>query len=132
MRVKLTGLKALQQTIQRIANAVPEHVQRQALLNAGEIVADEAKRLVSVRTGNLRDSILVSDQGVGGALEGGGITVFIGPATGDGFYGHMVEFGTVHMAAEPFMRPAFDNTRAEVQQRLGDDLWRPLELAAEG
>ena len=30
------------------------------------------------------------------------------------YYAHMVEFGTVKMAARPFMRPAFDAKQAEV------------------
>jgi HK97 gp10 family phage protein len=44
----------------------------------------------------------------GRGLSDGGMTVYVGPASPDGFYGHMIEFGTVNAPAYPFMRPAFD------------------------
>lgn len=142
MSEKVEGLDKVLRALQRISNSVPEAVQIRALKEAGEIVAAEARLLVPVASGNLRDSIIVSDRGLGGAfsmdseLEGGGVKVFIGPRTGrggpDGFYGHMVEFGTINMPAQPFMRPAFDRTRSAVQKRLGDALWEPIEKAAKG
>lgn len=141
MTDRVEGLDALLRTFQRLTNSVPESVQRRALEEGAEIIANEARRLVPVDSGNLRDSIAVSDRPLGGAfkmdrtLEGGGVTVYVGPTRGgdpDGYYGHMVEFGTIAMAAHPFMRPAFDNTRAEVQRRIGDELWAPIERAAKG
>ena len=33
--------------------------------------------------------------------------------SGDGFYWRMVEFGTVHAPAHPFIRPAFSSTRTQ-------------------
>jgi HK97 gp10 family phage protein len=142
MTGRVEGIDALLRTFQRLTNSVPEAVQQQALEEGAEIIAREARRLVPVGSGNLRDSIVVSGRALGGAfkmdnsIEGGGVTVYVGPRTGgggpDGFYGHMVEFGTINMAAHPFMRPAIDNTRAEVQRRIGDELWAPIEKAARG
>lgn len=138
-RVEATGYRELEVKLNRLTNSVPEHLQKQVLHDAAKIVADEARRLVPIDSGNLRDSITVSETAFGGAfkmnmaLESAGLKVFIGPSTGgspDGFYGHMVEFGTVHMTAQPFMRPAFDHTRAEVQKRLGDDLRAAVIAAA--
>lgn len=135
------GLPALLRAFQRITNSVPDDVQRRALREGGKIVADMARSLVHVRSGNLRDSIIVSDRALGGAfkmdtsIEGGGISVLVGPRSGgspNGFYGHMEEFGTIDTPAHPFMTPAFDYTRAEVQQRIGDGLWEPIRRAAKG
>jgi len=42
----------------------------------------------------------------------------------------MVEFGTIHMAAHPFMRPALDDTREEVQRAIGQSLWADIKKAA--
>lgn len=53
-------------------------------------VADDIKRLVPVDTGELRDSVVPVD---------GGIEIRAAHA---GF----VEFGTEHMAAQPYVRPA--------------------------
>jgi len=131
MKFRISGLREIEQALRRIARATPEAVQREALHDAGEIVAERARSLVPVRSGNLRDSIAVADEGQSGVLSQGGVEVFVGPQA-DGFYGHFVEFGTVNMAAEPFMRPAFDATRDEVMDRLGGDLWRPIEKAAKG
>lgn len=36
----------------------------------------------------------------------------------DGYYAHFVEFGTVHQRARPFMRPAFEMTKAQVLKRI--------------
>lgn len=32
----------------------------------------------------------------------------------DGYYAHMVEFGTIHQRAQPFVRPAFEATKGTV------------------
>lgn len=57
-------------------------------------------------------------------------SVFVGPKLGkrgssggtykgnkvDGYYGHMVEFGTVHSAPQPFMRPGFSASKGAAQR----------------
>ncbi len=55
--------------------------------------------------------------------------VAIGPARGF-FYGVFLEYGTVKMRAQPFMRPAWDQHSAKALETIGRVLWR--ELAAAG
>jgi hypothetical protein len=58
--------------------------------------------------------------------------VAIGPRGGpEGFgYGLPREVGTIHMAARPAMRPAFDTAQGEALRIAGDATWR--ELAGRG
>lgn len=43
--------------------------------------------------------------------------------------GHMQEFGTVHHAAQPFLRPGFRIVRARVQARIGRAIARAIRKA---
>ncbi|WIA57826.1 HK97 gp10 family phage protein [Sphingobium sp. WTD-1] len=117
-----------------IRDAVSPEARERSLLAGAEIVQAEARRLVPVLTGNLQDSIIISFDG---GLNSSAVsqrrffsTVYIGPSRREGFYGHMVEFGTSHSAAHPFMRPALDNSREEVRRAMGDFLWADIKKAA--
>lgn len=91
----------------------PERVQKNimtgAVRAATKPIIDDARKNVTVDTGNLKKSIGVvkrksSDKSI--------IWFTVSPRKGgknNGFYGHMIEFGTSKMAAQPFMRPAFEN-----------------------
>lgn len=59
-------------------------------------VEARSKALVPVKTGTLRRSIH-------SVFENGGLTGIVGPSV---LYGKFVEFGTRHMGARPYMRPA--------------------------
>ncbi|AHE52635.1 HK97-gp10 family putative phage morphogenesis protein [Sphingomonas sanxanigenens] len=141
MSARVDGAQSLVRKLDRFTEATSNKIQRQVLMEAGEIIADRARELVPVDSGDLRGSITVSDKvraydGQGLTLGiGGPVTIYIGPQRGskpDGFYGHMVEWGTVKMAAQPFMRPAFDSTRGQVQSRIRNDLAAAIAKAARG
>lgn len=117
-----------------IRDAVSPDARERSLMAGAKIVQAEAKRLVPVLTGNLQDSIIISFDG---GLNSSAVsqrrffsTVYIGPSRREGFYGHMVEFGTSHSAAHPFMRPALDNSREEVRRAMGHSLWAEIKKAA--
>lgn len=71
--------------------AVVEQVKRSTL-----DVEARAKEVVPVDTGTLRRSIH-------SIFENGGLTGIVGPSVD---YGEPVEYGTRHMGARPYMRPA--------------------------
>jgi len=99
------------------------------------VIAAEARRLAPVDSGTLRDSIGVAATAANGgglAIGRGGVAVYVGPRGADAFYAHMVEFGTVDMAAHPFMRPAFDNVGREASRVIAETLGREIERAAKG
>lgn len=140
-KVKMEGFSELNRKLANMAKALPKSTQIEVLTEAGEIIADEARILVPVDSGTLRDSISVSDVRLGGAFSmdrtlGDGAQVFIGPRTRsgppDGYYGHFLEFGTVKMAAQPFMRPAFDNTHGQVVSRIASELQMRVAKVAKG
>lgn len=64
--------------------------------------------------------ITVSDQTAEGA------TAKIGPSR-KAFFGQFEEFGTSHQAAEPFLRPAFDEKQEEAIRLVGEDLAEGIE-----
>jgi len=42
---------------------------------------------------------------------------------------HLQEFGTVHHGMQPFARPAWDQDRAALLRRLGEQMWAEVEKA---
>lgn len=92
-----------------------------AVLEGAQIIVEQAKRLVPVRTGRLRDSITARLGDGGGAnvgFRGEGVSVTIGPDHRRGWYGHFIEFGTVDQPARPFMRPAFDSRHRAAERKI--------------
>lgn len=71
------------------------------------IVASLAKQLAPVDTGNLRDSIAVSETGLGT------VRVEVGAE-----YAHFVELGTTKSPAQPFLLPAVENDRPHLLRDL--------------
>lgn len=46
----------------------------------------------------------------------------------DGYYGHMVEFGTINSAATPFMRPALAATKAAIKAKITEEARKRAQL----
>ena len=137
LALKFTGVREMEQRFERIDKSV-RRSQQQIAQEAAELVAEEARRLVPVLTGELRDSIIISERQLGGAFKMNmrtltAVRLYVGPRKGagypNGYQGHMIEFGTVKMAAQPFMRPAFDNTRAEVFRLMAAETWKSIVKA---
>lgn len=138
-KVKVTGAADIRRKLNKLRETTKHEVVQAALASGAEIVADEAKRLVPEKTGNLRASIGVGTQALNysrSRLSRGHDEVFVGPRQGpseehDGFYGHMVEFGTARAAPHPFMRPAFDAKSKEALRaaidHIADELDRNLK-----
>jgi len=70
----------------------------EALKHAAELCVAEAKRFAPVRTGRLRDSIRVLEQGEGYVTVGSDVE-----------YAPYVEYGTYRMAPRSFLRPAVND-----------------------
>jgi HK97 gp10 family phage protein len=78
------------------------------------LIEDDAKHLVPVDTGALRDSITHTLEAMAGEVTAGNDTVT---------YAQYVEYGTSRAAAQPFMRPSFERYApsflAELQAMIG-------------
>jgi HK97 gp10 family phage protein len=129
------GVKELARAFGQIASkAFPAKALRIALRDAGKIVQKKARQIVAKRTGGLRKGIKVK------ALKSRGgrrAKVLIGPDQ-DHWYGLLVELGTGSrkvkktgrsvgsMPKQPFMKPAFDQSQAEMQKAILNGLGKAL------
>ena len=92
-----------------------ESAKQGALTGAALVVEGAAKVLSPVDTGNLRSSIthevLTDEARVGTNVE----------------YSPYLEYGTRKMSAQPYLRPALDNSEARVKKMIGDVLGKAAE-----
>lgn len=93
--ITVEGAENLQQALQCLDDAVQRNIQEQLERWAME-VREYARALAPVRTGRLRNSIYAKTSGW---------TVEVGASAE---YAIFVEFGTRHMQAKPFLRPAVE------------------------
>lgn len=129
--VKLEGGRELDAALSQFTPTKRRAIGRVALDNAGEIVAKAARSLAPADSGGLRESIDVSgtlsrpqkSQHTKSAEQ----ERFIGPDSRP--QGHLREFGSDGNAPQPFLRPAWDETKDQVLERIGDELWVGIEKA---
>jgi HK97 gp10 family phage protein len=94
-----------------------------AEVDAMNVIAKEAKVLVPVDTGALQITIGVEVEGETVSLVAGG---------GEVDYALHVEFGTIKMAAQPYMRPAIDTKGNEAVKAAGKNLETQMKRIANG
>lgn len=83
----------------------------EAAYDAARVIAARASQLAPQDTGFMAENIYAEMTPEGGAV------------ISEAPYTLFVEYGTVHMAAQPFLRPAMDEYQAEIDraaQRAGD------------
>ena len=111
-RIRIEVDRDLGRRLAKLSGLTRAGAAHRAVEAGGEVIADEMRRLAPVRTGNLRDNIIVSDAADGDATEGTRpreVDVFIGADAEKVPYAQPVEDGTHNSAPHPFARPAFDN-----------------------
>jgi HK97 gp10 family phage protein len=102
----IAGMAKLQAQLQEVGLAfTPQDLQPGAA-----IILAEAQQLCPVDTGFLRDSAF---------MQVSGDDVEIGF---EADYASYVEFGTYKMAAQPYLRPAFDNVEEEALSAIVDSI----------
>ena len=104
--------KKLIETLQKFPKNIQKNVMVGAVRAGANIIRDEARRKVPIKTGTLKKSIVSIQR----KAQNGQITFSVTPSRGgnnDGWYAHFVEFGTSHSSAKPFLRPAFDQSNNE-------------------
>lgn len=109
--------------MKRLLRELPKKVTRQIVLDASkEAMApmqNDAVMRAPVRTGRLRHNIVLAPKGG----QPKGVVALALAVANKAFYGRFLEFGTVKMAARPFMRPAFDANARETPNRFGKAFW---------
>lgn len=156
---KFEGLAELQKNLDQFTRATQRRVVQRALIKAAAPIADAAKTLAPVDSGDLRDSIIIRARSVkdsgkdayhqtlraGGSksdavsalrdarranpTDVGAVQVIIGP-TADIRYAGLVEFGTIHAHAQPFMRPAFSANSQRALSLVAGEMKLEIERTA--
>jgi len=111
--MRLEGFESLQRALARAPEAVKPYA-TSALTAAAYSIASRAKSLVPVNTGTLRSAITYNVARAG-LSAGVGLEKSDFEDTG---YWRFVEFGTKHMPARPFFRPAAEAERDAFVQRM--------------
>jgi HK97 gp10 family phage protein len=136
--VKLEGFDNFERNLAQLEKlATRRAVARRALIKAAQPMADMAQGLAPVGDSNtLAPSIMVGTKlsKRQTALhkkmfkdDRASVEVFVG--AGPVPSAHTQEFGTVHHAPQPFMRPAWDRDHKALLQRLGELMAKEIDKA---
>jgi HK97 gp10 family phage protein len=117
--LRFEGNKEIEAALHKVSTELQKTILAEALVAAAQPIRDEAESTVVRRTGKLARNIVIDTKGTKKATARGVISARVMPrrtkkgAEDDAFYGSFVELGTSKMAAQPFLRPAFDSKRVE-------------------
>ena len=121
VKVEVEGLKELESLLKKLPDRVALNALNSGMRAGARVIAKEARSLVPVRTGRLKKAITVRKKRKPGYFTAGAEGV---P------YAHLVEFGTVDWIGRPFLRPAFDNKKAEAIKAIKEKLGKNIETQA--
>jgi HK97 gp10 family phage protein len=127
MAVKLTftGGKEIEARLRELGGAVAGRLGVNATKAGARVIAAAARQRVPVVTGRLKKGItVVGDDDL--RRQGGSTRAAYATVKGVR-YAHLVELGTAHSAAKPFLRPALDESGQEAVDRMGANLWGGIE-----
>lgn len=117
--VKMEGAAEIERALRELGPQIANRLGVRALRKAARVFIKEMRRLVPRRTRALSKSIVA----VRGRDEPGGRKVFrIAFKRPASRYAHLVEFGTRHSAAKPFIRPAMDSQAQAAVDAMAFDL----------
>lgn len=156
LKVDVLGLKDVDAALGKLSKPTGRNVLRRVLTRAGEPIAERARELAAIRSGQLKDSIVVSaklknptGQSEFAAAMRAGLgqdaavaalrdarressasfaEIYVGPSV-DAPHAHLVEFGTAHSAPRPFMRPAWDQQKGVALTVIASDLRAEVDAA---
>lgn len=140
--VEIKGLAELHKALQELPATIERNVLRGGLRAGGAVIADEARRLVPVDSGAVRDSIRVSMRV---RSKAGWVNANVKAGNKAAWYARLLEFGTARHVikpknsrslflrglfvkgvehpgarARPFMRPAFDGKARAAIDAMAD------------
>lgn len=132
--VQIEGLAELEDALRELPDATSRNVLRRVAKQMLTPIADRARQMVPVDIGRLRESITVGDKlsrrqkSQFQRVDPSDVVMFAG--AGALPQAHMMEFGTADIASRPFLRPAWDAGRKDIEDGLKDVLWKEIEKAA--
>lgn len=131
---RLKGSAELEKRLLAIPRGVLVEL-RPALVKGAQDIESAMEMLVPEDQGDLLGSIQVTGPGetTPDYAEGGGSVTLkenqaaVTVGNTDVRYGHIVEFGSVKMEAQPFMRPAFRLKKAKVLRRIQSAITKAIK-----
>lgn len=128
---RIEGLSELDEALSELPKATARAVLVRTLKEQGQPIRDAGEALAPKNTGGLKASYTVSTklsrrQKSQNEKESD-VEVYIGP--GPAAKGVQTEFGNAHQAAEPHLRPAFDNNVMQVLNGITGALAAEIEKA---
>ena len=136
----IKGLSELSAALKELPNRIARNALRQSVARGAVVIRDEAKARAPVSTtppapgdplpGTLKRSIVIKHDKDRSILTSQTYVVAVrqgkkyrnqgkkGNRSQDAYYWRWVEFGTVKMAARPFMRPAFEAQKEAAVQEI--------------
>ena len=111
-----------------LSNAARTAVIRKAHRQGGNVVLRRARTMAPVDTGNLKRSLQNRVRVRSRKATGSAHIIARQPR---GAHAYLVELGTVHMAAQPFLRPALDQSRSPVEQEFEKALREEIDKRIE-
>lgn len=137
--VKVEGLAQLEKRMQTLALDMQDKIARAATAAGAVVIKNAAIRNAPRDTGNLAKNIIAKRLPKGEAQHTSEhiVTVRKGKLTKkqkasglkDAYYGGFVEFGTVHMAPRPYLRPAFDQNKTQAVDAMKSRIETRLKKA---
>lgn len=130
LEIKLRGFDQARAALRAMPDRIQKNVLRGAVVHVATMTATHARSLAPVETGNLLDNVVhARGRGRRGQVKAGVIVREQGKADSgkNAFYWRFLEFGTVKMAAKPFLRPAFDALAARLSSIIASYLPRRVE-----
>lgn len=134
---RVDGLKELEQALGQLPKATSKAVLRRTAIRALAPVIADAKTRVPVDEGDLKDSLKITTKlskrqqrkNAKSVAEGkSSVQLYAGPSALP--HAHLVEFGTEHMAPQPYLRPAWDANKDEVLELVRTELADEITKAA--
>lgn len=113
---QMTGLEDYLDALQRAGEDI-DKISREALAEASEILVADMKARVPVDTGNLLSHITIKVPTAAGHYNYREIGIIYDLAYTDkktSIQARAVEFGSIHMAARPFIRPAIRANKTRI------------------
>jgi HK97 gp10 family phage protein len=141
-RVEVKGLRELGLQMRALGADMAGKVARQATASGASVVRKAVKDRVPVDTGNLRAAIVMKRERQTRLTEEYVVAVRKGKRRDvtaakrgegklgkDAYYAHMVEFGTVKMPAQPFIRPGFEESAGRATEAIAKRLKQRIDKA---
>lgn len=118
-KVSISGFDELKARLDSFK--LKDEVTNMALEKAGEHLREAFSNTVPVLSGALQESMVKSE-----VVDG---KILIGPSQqGPSFRAHFIEFGTSKMPAQPFMQPAFENEKTNLENIMAKEIRKGLKL----